>query len=257
MESSPELERLISSLALQIELGVDEWVADRPINRFLAPQTQHPPAPRPEKSNGAAPKADPNLAEADPTALMTKAGDYTSIYQAALAALPKAVAEHFANEVMIAPVGDPKSEFLLVVDAPSREAHDAGDLRADPANRLLEKSLTAIGLVLDPLIGARAQLQMVPIAPWRLPQGRRMTEAEAKIFQAALAQLIAISDYRAILFAGGDLAGLAPDIDGRFADHPAFALVSPRAMLREPLLKRRHWQGLLALHNQLDEILKL
>lgn len=261
MDSAFEIERSLRALELHIAEGVDEWIMPAPRSRFEdaarekidtkpAPTPKSPP-PEPvgvlsAEANSPAPVNFKNLQSEE------------EILNATLEALPQGIRAQLHDP--LPDLGSIDAEIAVIIDPPFREAQVKGSLLGDPSISLLIKSLQAISLDLDASSGRepRAAIRVLPISPWRMPQDRKFVEAEAEIFQKALAARLALAQHRAVLLAGSNLAGLERMIaDAKIFDIPAFELVSPRIMLKEPMLKRVHWERLLKFHAELDGILNI
>lgn len=259
MESNIELERAFRALQIQLDEGIDEWILPFAQSRFdeakAATLSQNPPTTMPAKPASAIETAvDTPDSGVDFETLKTD----EAVIEALLKALPDGLKTALKDPLPA--LGREDAEIAVVVDPPFREAVAMGSLEGDASVRLLRKSLQAVHLDYDASAGKepRALLRIIPISPWRIPQDRKFMENEAAIFKAALRARLRLGAPKIVLIAGSNLGGLEEEIkDTKLFDLPTRVLISPRIMLREPLLKKLHWQRLLELHAELDGILKL
>ncbi len=277
MESGLDAALALRALQIQLDEGVDEWILPAAQSRFdEAKQAKAKALDKAGIANNVVPKGDEGERTAaggagaqgleakrsdqvESVALdFLNLGNEAEILKALQEALPRAL--RISGNDAVEALGAQDAPIWVICDPPHREAQNALDLEADPSIRLLRKSLQAIGLDLDASLGKEPEafMRIVPISSWRMPQDRKFVEAEAMIFAQALEARVKLAAPKAILLAGSNLGMLEAKIEeGQVFDVPAFVLISPNLMLREPLLKRKHWERLLAFRPKMAEFLAL
>lgn len=261
-------DRALESLRYQLFEGVDECIELLPTNRFLiassqaAQKAEHdraPIAPVAPKTRNTSEQASIADKKSEPQGdAFQDCKSEREILERLEAILPAALID--SAQSCLPGLGDGAAEIALIIDPPGGDADRAGDLLADEGSKLLLRSLEHIDIALDAESGVepKARLRFLPISPWRIPQDRKFTPNEGKIFLAAMEAMIGVGGYRAVLLAGARLEALEREIiDGSLWNIPATLLIPPRQMLREPLLKRNHWQTLVKFHHSLDKLMAL
>lgn len=259
MESHMDHALALEALMMQLAEGVDEWILDAPVTRFIDPESVRFAHQDTKHAQKIAPKvADAREKPAEIQVNFEDCIDIPAVLDALKAVLPPALIRSALNDLEI--LGDEDADIAIIIDPPHQMADQQGDLAADPAIKLLLKSFAAIDLGLNADGGKepRARIAILPISPWRVAQDRKLMEGEAEIFRDALQARLLHRQFKALVLAGNNIAGIERHLfDDQYAGIDVYSVVSSAMMLREPLLKRRHWQMLLALNGKLDEILKI
>jgi uracil-DNA glycosylase family 4 len=255
----------LAALALQIEWGADEALAEHALDRRVAegappaalPVTAAPPATIPVPAV-AAPAAGPAMAPlARAQALAAGASDLAAL-QAALAGFDGCALRTTATNLVFGD-GDPASAVVLVADVPGAAEDRAGTPFAGPAGLFLDRMLASIGL-------DRARLYATSLLPWRPPGDRKPAEAEIQLCLPFLWRHLALLRPRQVVLLGA-LAGrtLLPatgrrargwhrlTVPGLAEPVPALALGSPAHIQATPAAKRDAWADLLRLRRALDD----
>ncbi len=256
MESQIDHGLALEALMMQLSEGADDWILSEPVSRFSDPKEQAKPAIEMPVTLKPQAQAAPKSVQVDTD--FETCSDISAVMDKLKAVLPPALLRNAMNDLEI--LGNDDADIAVIIDPPQIAADQQGDLTSDPAIQLLLKSFAAIDLALDAEGGKepRAGIAVLPISPWRIAQDRKLMDAEAEIFRLAMMKRLQLRNFRAIILAGNNVASIDRHLKGdQFAGLDVYSVVSPVMMLREPLLKRRHWQMLLAIHKQLDEILKI
>jgi DNA polymerase len=241
-----------------VDAGVDEAVADAPVNRFeKKTETRRPSAPIAKIAPSAQPTAD------EAVRLATDAAARASTFEqlaAAVAAFEACPLKAGARNTVFAD-GVPGAPLLVIGEAPGREEDAAGKPFVGRAGRLLDKMLAAIGR-------SRAKDTLISnVVYWRPPGNRAPTQAEIAICRPFVERLIELTAPKAVLLAGGVAAqallgsagimrtrGKWRDIElasgGRVAALPMF---HPAFLLRQPAQKRLAWNDLQTLAARLRD----
>ncbi|MEM1272235.1 MAG: uracil-DNA glycosylase [Pseudomonadota bacterium] len=239
-------------LEWQIELGVDESMADTPIDRFALHAAQKattaagPVAPAAESST----VVDP-IAHAQDAA--RKVTDLSGL-QAALETYPHCELKLGARSLVFSD-GNPAARVMIIGEAPGRDEDIQGKPFVGRAGQLLDRMFDAIGLSRRAEVAERA-LYISNILPWRPPQNRDPTaeeiammrpfmDAHVKLAAPDLIVLMGNISCQAILGRRGitRLRGHWTEALGR----PVLPMFHPAYLLRNPAAKREAWQDLLAI----------
>lgn len=262
-------------LAWQMEMGADEAILDAPLNRYDLPEAApHAPtrAPRPAPSENA-----PRVRPAAPQ--IHRASEGPDPAEAAKSAAARAtsleslrgIVENFEHcdakkgaRNFIFSEGNPASRVLVLVEAPHREEDATGQLMTGPQGRLpdgvlFDKMFHAIGLSRDSDTASHS-LYLAPILPWRTPGDREVSAQELAMMQPFLASHIEFINPDVILLIGNGPCAAALGQPGvtrlrgqwkQAFGRPTRALMSPRALMAQPNLKRDAWNDLLEIRAHL------
>lgn len=242
----------LAALALQIEWGADEALADEALDRrtALAPPPA-PPLPLPVAPPAATPRVQSQ-------ALAAAAADIPAL-RAALEGFQGCALRHTATTLVFAE-GDPQCGLVLVADVPGPAEDRAGTPFAGPGGAFLDRMLASIGL-------DRGQVYATSLLPWRPPGDRKPADAEIQACLPFLLRHLALARPRRVVVLGA-LAGktLLPNaerrprggwhalpVPGMPEPVPALLLGSPSAIQGTPAAKRDTWASLLRLRRALDE----
>lgn len=159
--------------------------------------------------------------------------------------------------------GVPGAPVLLVGEAPGREEDEAGKPFIGRSGQLLDRMLGSIGL------SRASNICITNAVYWRPPGNRPPSRDELAICAPFVARFVELSQPRLVLFAGGSAAqsllGTSTGIlklrgqkldwqgpDGRTV--PAFALLHPAYLLRNPAAKALVWADLLRIQDELSAL---
>lgn len=160
---------------------------------------------------------------------------------------------------MVFGVGNPKSDLLLLGEAPGSEEDKQGMPFVGQSGQLLDKILASIGL-------DREKVYITNILPWRPPGNRSPTGSEITLFRPYVLKHIELVAPKLVVCLGGtatkalletskgimQLRGIFTKISELNAEilptfHPAF-------LLRSPSQKREVWADFLKIKHFLNKI---
>ena len=254
---SLDAETALALLLWQREMGVDEAMADAPINRIDAP----PAAAEAPRAVAAAAAPAAALAADDPVALAralaAAAPDLASL-GAALRDYQPLDLRHGARNFVFAD-GRAGARVMIVGEAPGEEEDRRGLPFVGRAGQLLDRMFAAIGLDRAAPDLSRA-IYITNVLPWR-PEGNRRPTAEEvammvpfvlrHIELAAPDLVVAMGNAacQALLGQGGvtRLRGIWGSVLGR----PLMPMTHPAYLLRNPAAKREAWADLLSVQDRL------
>lgn len=233
----PAREFVAAALLWQLECGVDEVIAERPINRLAPPPEERPerrgrrPGRRSARPATTRQESAPSRAAAS-SSPVDAAAAVTAAERAATAAttreeLRQAVEAFDLCELKrgarttVFSDGNPVARILILGEAPGREEDIAGRPFVGRAGKLLDRMFACIGLART---GADAgdALYITNVMPWRPPGNRDPTPEEIAMM---------------LPFARRHIALIAPDVVVTMGNTPLFALAGRRGILRA----RGHW----------------
>ena len=250
MESQIETAEALECLMMQLAEGVDEFITDTPLDRFAIYEAELE-VPK-SKSLPQAPVAKPEV-QAPPRDDFAQYQDVSTLLLKLREALPQTLTRGAQHEFEL--LGHEAAEIAVIIDPPSREADQMGNLEACEKVLLLQKSLLAIGLACDARAGQepKAAIAFLPFSPWRVAQDRKLFEQENEILQEAMLARLKLRNFKHVVLAGANIGSMSKLDLGI----PSTTLIPPSLMLREPLLKRKHWELLKKFHFELDKVLKI
>jgi DNA polymerase len=245
----------LAALAWQVDAGVDEVIADGPVNRYeLAAEPARPAAaPRPSVIPAPAPT--------DPVAVARALAGQARTLQdlgAALAAFDLCELRKGARNTVFAD-GNPKARVLVLGEAPGADEDREGRPFVGRAGQLLDRMFAAIGLSRD-APGPEGALYITNVLPWRPPGNRDPEPAEIAMMQPFVERHVALVDPEVIvvmgntpLFALTGTRGIlrARGVWGQALGKPLLPMTHPAYLLRNSAAKREAWADLLSLQKRL------
>lgn len=250
---------LLAALAWQVDLGADEAVQDRPVDRFAESDSPKPATPAP-RVDAAAPESGEPAAESG--AEIAARADSLEDLQRALAAWDGSDLKKGARNCVFSD-GLPGAHLMIVGEAPGANEDREGKPFVGRAGHLLDRMLAAIGLDRNSTEPENSAY-IANILPWRPPSNRTPSEREVALFLPFIERHIALARPR-LLFAVGNtptkaLLGTKDGIRrmrGRWRRHgpsglPLLPSFHPAYLLRQPAEKRSSWLDLQALRRALD-----
>ncbi len=247
-----------ATLEWLIEMGCDEAIAARPLNRYALPDRMPPGAAAPT-----APVPAPTLAPVpdDPVRAAGRTAAAASTMEelrAAIARYPHCDSRLGARGPVFAE-GLPGARVMIVGDAPDREEDRAGRPFVGPAGDLLDKMLAAIGLSRTSEDPSRA-VATVPALPWRL-SARDPDPAELAMTRPFLHRAVELAAPEILICMGNHACDAVlgergvTRLRGTWTtgfDRPVLPMLPPAFLLRQPAAKRDAWADLLDLAARLD-----
>lgn len=260
MDSQLDWHAARAALEWQIDLGVTETIADRPVNRFdlVAPPPKAGVAPAvsaPTAPVQAAPETD-GVAEAEKAA--HSAADLPAL-KAAMAAYPHCDLRKGARNLVFCD-GLPGARVMIVGEAPGRDEDRIGKPFVGRAGQLLDKMLAAINLGRDR--DRDEAVYITNVLPWRPPQNRDPKPEEIALMLPFLKRHIALAQPEFLIVMGNiscqallgkrgitRLRGTWSMAEGL----PVLPMFHPAYLLRHPDAKREAWADLLDLKARLSQ----
>ena len=268
---------IIAALRWQGEIGVDEAIADGPVDwTQLPPRSapgRRPPPSATLPAGGAGPgevatRSPAVRGAATPVPVVPGVADARSLAEAAtsLAGLAEALArfegctlKQTAMTLVFAD-GNPSGRVMLVGEAPGEDEDRQGKPFVGASGRLLDRMLATIGL-------DRSQVYISNILPWRPPGNRSPTPAEIALCLPFIERHIALVAPPMLVLLGASAAKtLLNRADGitRLRGQwfevqppgtnkpiPTIATYHPAYLLRSPIHKRETWRDLLTIKRKL------
>ncbi|HEY1260109.1 MAG TPA: uracil-DNA glycosylase [Stellaceae bacterium] len=251
---------MLALLRWYIEMGADEAIAQRPVDRLAPPA----PAPAAREPVAVPRRAAPVLGgSAQSARLMASAAETVEALEAAIAAFEGCALKHTATTTVFAD-GNPSAPVMIVGEAPGAEEDRTGRPFVGRAGQLLDRMLAAIGL-------DRNTVLITNVIYWRPPGNRTPTAAEIASCLPFVLRHVALVAPKVLVLAGGTAAGaLLPqgggitrlrgrwfelDVPGLDRPVPTLPMFHPSFLLRAPERKREAWRDLLTLRARLDELL--
>ena len=249
-----------AALDWQIAMGVDEAIADSPIDRFAA--SAEAAVVTPTKSAG--PAVEPVVeAGPDPVALsksLASAASDLEALRAAMDAYEFCDLKRGARQLVFAD-GRPGARVMIIGEAPGRDEDQAGLPFVGRAGQLLDLMFRHIGLArTSPDV--ETALYITNVLPWRPPQNRDPKPDEVAMMLPFLERHVAIADPDLIVAMGNHatnalmgktgitrLRGTWSEALGR----PVLPMFHPAYLLRNPAAKREAWADLLSLSARLED----
>ncbi len=245
---------LLAALAWQVELGVDEAIAEAPVDRY-ALATAPPASPPPAAAPAIAAAADP-VAEAKGAA--AAAPDLEAL-RAAIDAYPHCALKQGARSLVFAD-GQPGARTMILGEAPGQEEDREGRPFVGRAGQLLDRMLGAVGLsrtAPDP----GSAVYITNVLPWRPPRNRDPKPDEIAMLWPFVDRHIALAQPDLVI-AMGNIACQAllskrgiTRLRGKWSEalgRPVLPMVHPAYLLRNPGAKRETWGDLLEIRAWLD-----
>ena len=261
--------------ALQHAFGVDEVVAETPLDRYAEPAEEAPPPAR------AAPPAPPAASRQRPAPAKAPGGEVALMSQdAAMASateragacadleqLAAAMADFEGSSLkrtatnLVFGDGNPRAPTMWIGEAPGADEDRLGKPFVGVSGQLLDLMLAAIGL-------DREHAYISNILPWRPPGNRKPTTAETAIFLPFLQRHIELVAPDILVLVGGTAASTLlrrPEgitkLRGRWLTTTAggreiavMPIYHPAYLLRQPAAKREAWRDLLAIKERLGSL---
>ncbi|MEE8294472.1 MAG: uracil-DNA glycosylase [Sphingomonadales bacterium] len=254
----------LNALSWQVDMGIDEVISEKPINRFepakkapakkaVARQPERPAIIKPDMVK----PASPTIAEADAETLAAAANSLEELEKVIQDFEGCSLKKTAMNTVFAR--GDVSSKLMLIGEAPGGDEDRQGKPFVGASGKLLDKMMAAIGLEVD------SGYYISNILPWRPPGNRKPTPQEQTICLPFIKRHIELADPDLLVFLGGTAVSALLNISdgitrvrGRWYSYPvgkktipAMATFHPAYLLRQPQLKRQSWQDLLEIKAKL------
>jgi uracil-DNA glycosylase family 4 len=275
----PDAAALLAALRLQLDWGVDEALAEEPLDRLAAPPPRAaapatllpvaspsggqpaPPlaAPRPRRGAALLPKP------AAPAAASLAAGAHSlEALREAIRQVDTPLRETATN--MVFADGNPRAPVMFIGEAPGADEDRQGKPFVGQSGQLLDRMLASIGLDRTAEAPEKA-FYISNILPWRPPGNRNPTDAEVTLFMPFVLRHIALVRPKRLVLLGGvsakavlrakdgitRLRGRWHSLETEAGPLPVLPTWHPAYLLRTPSAKRDAWTDLVLLRRTLDE----
>ncbi len=238
-------------LEWQIELGVDECIADTPVNRYELPDKLAKPAradAKPHLTRGPVAEVMRDaVAEAQSAA--QGAGTLAEL-RAAMEAFDLCDLKRGARNLVFCD-GIAGAPVMIVGEAPGREEDRLGRPFVGAAGQLLDKMFGAIGMGRT---NADAPVYIANTLPWRPPQNRDPKPEEIAMMTPFLKRHIELANPKVLVIMGNwacvallgkrGITRLRGDWT-QAVDRPALPMCHPAYLMRMPEAKKDAWADLL------------
>jgi uracil-DNA glycosylase family 4 len=252
---------LADLLRWYVAMGVDEAIAERPVDRLAPPEAAAPPAPAPALPRPAIAAAPPSAAAAGARAVAAAATSIAEL-EAAVRAFEGCALKRSATNTVFAD-GVATAALMVIGEAPGADEDRLGRPFVGRSGQLLDRMLAAIGL------DRRENAYITNVLFWRPPGNRKPNPDEVAACLPFVWRHIALVRPQVILLSGGTatsaLLGRAEGIT-RLRGHwfdlavegldrriPSLATYHPSFLLRAPARKGEAWRDLLALQSKLKD----
>lgn len=255
------------------DMGADEVLSDRPLDRFA----EKPPAPAPRAVSERPRPTPPPVAAPAPVAPNVSIGvsigaNVEALHAAARKAQSLAELSSLLEQFDAHPLkrsasklcfvgGAAQARVLVLVDRPRNEEDRSGKVLADRHELLAERMLAAIGLC-NAEDGTHEQVALLSFLPWRPPGNRPPNELECRMVLPFAERAVQLLQPRLVLafgaLPGQWLAGGTESIQrqrGKWLSVNGIPMMStfhPETLLKSPASKRLAWHDLLALREKLE-----
>ena len=166
---------------------------------------------------------------------------------------------HESATNMVFSDGNPKSEIMLIGEAPGHDEDIQGKPFVGRSGKLLDKMLEAINL-------NREKVYIANIVPWRPPNNRRPTDEEIDMCLPMIKKHIELINPKAILLLGSTatyalirntegitkIRGKWVDIEINKKQYPTLPTFHPAFLLRQPGQKKYSWEDLKSLKKKVE-----
>ncbi len=256
----------LAALAWLVEAGVDEVIADAPVNRYdLEAGAQKLSAVKRTEGIAQQPGAQDAVVQpgasfdavAVATALAAQARTLDEL-RAALEGFNHCALKRGARNTVFAD-GNPCARVLVLGEAPGADEDREGRPFVGRAGQLLDRMFAAIGLSRASPDPASA-LYATSVLPWRPPGNRDPEAGEIAMLRPFVERQIALVDPQVIVVMGNTplkmLTGQRGILRARgnwmqALGKPVLPMTHPADLLRNPAAKREAWADLLALQDRL------
>ena len=155
--------------------------------------------------------------------------------------------------------GNPKSEIMLIGEAPGHDEDIQGKPFVGRSGKLLDKMLEAIEL-------NREKVYIANIIPWRPPSNRRPTDEEIEICLPFIKKHIELIKPKVLMLLGSTatfallkntkgitkIRGKWVDLNFNTISVPTLPTFHPAFLLRQPAQKKHVWEDLKSLKNKVS-----
>lgn len=247
-------------LEWQVEMGVDECIAEAPVDRFAVEEETRraPPAAVPAAPAAEAPRERHEVDAVEVARQAAQGADTLEALQDAIRAYDHCELRNGARNLVFAD-GLPGARVMILGEAPGRDEDRMGRPFVGRAGQLLDRMFEAIGLsreAAEPEEG----IYITNVLPWRPPQNRDPKPEEIAMMLPFVQRHVALARPQVLVLMGNiscqavlKRRGILK-LRGRWQEAfglPALPMTHPAYMLRQPHAKREAWADLLSLKARL------
>ncbi|MXQ09309.1 uracil-DNA glycosylase [Alphaproteobacteria bacterium GH1-50] len=248
-----------AALDWQVAMGLDEAIADAPLDRFAESEAAEKAATAPKPAEAAPVVAE--VAGPDPVAVAMAAAEAASDLEglrAAMDAFEFCDLKRGARQLVFSD-GIEGARVMIVGEAPGRDEDREGRPFVGRAGQLLDLMFSHIGLSRTSVDKEHA-LYITNVLPWRPPQNRDPKPDEVAMMLPFLTRHIELSDPDVLIAMGNHATGALlgrtgiTRLRGTWAEamgRPVLPMFHPAYLLRNPAAKREAWADLLAVKARL------
>lgn len=249
-----------AALDWQVAMGLDEAIADAPIDRFAETEAAETAAAVPKPAEAAPVFAE--VAGPDPVAVAKSAAEAAQDLDGLRAAMD---AYEFCDlklgaRQLVFSDGVAGARVMIVGEAPGRDEDREGRPFVGRAGQLLDLMFSHVGLSRTSVDTDHA-LYIANVLPWRPPQNRDPKPDEVAMMLPFLIRHIELSDPDILVAMGNHATGALlgrtgiTRLRGTWAEalgRPVLPMFHPAYLLRNPAAKREAWADLLSLKARLN-----
>lgn len=247
-------------------IGIDETIAEEPVNRFEIVTESIIPVSvstsveetKPATLFQSAPSQQAPMVNVQTDNLASKAQSLDELRQLMLGFDECPLKSTAAN--MVFGMGNPKADLMIIGEAPGAEEDKQGLPFVGASGKLLDLMLKSIGM-------NRTDVYISNILPWRPPGNRKPSEAEVALFTPFIRRHIALVNPKILLLLGGSAVSALLQINqgitrsrGKWMSYidkdltiDAFASFHPAFLLRTPAQKKASWRDFLTVKQRLSK----
>lgn len=262
-------------LEWQVEMGVDECIAEEPLDRFAMEAEAQAARPAQAAAEAGAPAGQPagqvvpmtaaqirereHLDAVEQARAMAQGAQSLDALREALAAYDHCELKRGARSLVFAD-GLPGARVMILGEAPGRDEDREGRPFVGRAGQLLDRMLEAIGLSRE-AAGREEAVYITNVLPWRPPQNRDPKPEEIAMMLPFLQRHVALARPEVLILMGNISCQAALKQRGILKLRgswqtafglPALPMTHPAYLLRQPHAKREAWSDLLSLKAKLE-----
>lgn len=261
-------------LLFYADSGVDDALADAPVDRFLPVAAPAPAAPQ-ERAAPAEPRAHqaataipprpqatiPDEGQSERARLLAREAGSLEALRACLEQFDGCNLKFTAKNLVVGD-GNPQADIMLVGEAPGRDEDIEGRPFVGRSGQLLDRMLAAIEL-------DRTSAYITNVIPWRPPGNRTPTPIETEICRPFIERQIELVKPKILVALGGPSSKTLLNtsqgimrLRGSWKEHrtqggvtiPTMPLLHPAYLLRNPAHKKLAWRDLLEIKAKLRSL---
>lgn len=244
-------------LEWQVEMGVDECIAESPVDRFDLPVE----TPRARRQQPEAPVVRQEIDAAEMARQAAQGAESLDALREAMAAYEHCELKRGARNLVFSD-GNPAARVMILGEAPGRDEDREGRPFVGRAGQLLDRMLEAIGLSRSAEEPEEA-VYITNVLPWRPPQNRDPKPEEIAMMLPFVQRHVALVQPKVLVLMGNIACQAALNKRGilklrggwsQAFGLPVLPMTHPAYLLRQPQAKREAWSDLLSLKAKLETL---